>query len=392
MNSSPPSSAPAKRRKKQPKSCRLVRLPTSVVRLIFSHLEDLPLDQICICRALHPFLLDRLYSLVGLSTVRKIRSFASALAHHPERARLVITLRLYEKAFTSGKDTVIDLQCGDKGAGQLHDFATAPSCEDVIGIGLLKDIICRLPVVHLLVIWGDQLASHLFSPDTVAQPNFPRLRHLFIVCEVNPHNASAPDLWRHLGSLSSLDLLIVHHLNSSAAGDVLNLDTATHVAPRSILVKHLIVKKALSLGPGFRRILQSLAVGLREVEIDGWVVYPSLLDDLALLPPTVERLEISLGQAGCAPPDTAADVAFRKGMSIMDRARRDDLGLSTRPLSTSLASLPNLVTVILQGDIVSSATFEYLADLEHLKWLRLGTHTRFSTDDVVDFVWAAPAL
>ncbi|GAA5857009.1 hypothetical protein JCM9279_007312 [Rhodotorula babjevae] len=397
MNSSPPSSSPVKRRQKQPKSCRLVRLPTSVLRRIFNHLDDVSLDKVTLWRALEPMLVQGLYRVVTLDTARKIRSFATALVEHPERGRLVETLLLDQLALTRtrtrGKDPGVELECGEKGAGQLHDLATAPLRKDlVIGIGLLKDIVQRLPRVDALTVCGDQLAGHLFSPAVAAQPDFARLGHVYIILAPAVGSPRVPALWRHLSAIPDLHLLVVHNLDPAAAGTMLNLDPATHLAPRSLHVTTLSLTEAASFGPGLRHVLSGLAYGVEVVHLESWVSYRSILDDLVLIPPSLTRLEVSLGLSMCATPTAAADPAYRSLIELLDRATRETPDGAPLPLTTSLIALPNLVTISLQGDIVSSETFENLAGLEHLETLRLGTHTRFETSDVVEFVWAASAL
>ncbi|GAA5907484.1 hypothetical protein JCM8208_001390 [Rhodotorula glutinis] len=388
MNSLPPSSAPARRRKKQPKSCRLVRLPVSILRLIFGHFDQLPLNSVTLCRPLYPVLIDQLYHLVALTSPRKIRSFATVLVQHPERGRLVNTLTLHEQALKASKDAPVDFE-REMGAGQLHDRESAPSCKDlVIGIGLIKDIVYLLPRVNQLVIWGDQLATYLFSPVVAAHPAFPRPRNVYLILDSETDSTRAPALWRHVGAAPDLQLLVVHNLDPPATGSILNLDPAAYVAPRSIHIKDFALKQAAALGPGLGHLLRGLASGIERVNFETLVTYRSILDDLVLIPPTLKLLEVSLGLSECTTPTAAADATYRFLKTFM----RDEPDAALVPLTKSLVALPNLVTVSLQGDIVTPATFEYLVELEHLETLRLETHTRFETSDVVKFVQGAPAL
>lgn len=262
-----------------------------------------------------------------------------------------------------------------------------------VGIGLLKDIIFRLPCVDMLMIWGGQLARHLFSPDVVAHPLYPRLRGVYIMLAAeSQHTFGARALWSYIGALPRLDVLAVHNLDSLAAGSVLSIDPTTRASPRSLHVEFLRIIKVKVFSFQFRHVLQSLAHGVKSVELEGWVAYSSLLDDLVLLPSSIKHLELMLGQPTCASAAVAANSAYRACMAVIERARRETPEAMSRPLTTSLAALPNLVALSLQGDIVSPETFEHLAGLEHLTTLRLGTHARFETGDVVGFVRAAPAL
>ncbi|GAA5839522.1 hypothetical protein JCM9279_005967 [Rhodotorula babjevae] len=371
MSSSGPAKPPKVKRKKQPKSNRLVRLPPSILRRIFADIgEKCKLGFLTLCRGLYAYALVSLYGGVALKSRTQARAFVRALQLHPERAELVEVA-----IFASGKS----------GQHALEDAA-------IVDTALYTSLILQLRSLSGLIIRGGRLATALIAEDLVLDPSFPRLSYLRVELGKEANELDLFDLGRNLTRLADLTSLTLDGLNKHMPVEELNLGPG-HLPPRSLRLGCVRICKGVSLRPALRYLFQALAAGTTDFVLNTVWAYPAILEDLYFLPATVERMSLSIGLDNCSTvEDFGSGRAHARMLDLIEHGRERAPSLCPRPLSGTLSLPSSLVELVLQGDIVVADTFNLLLDLPLLGTLRLGTHTRFSSTDLVTFVETSPAL
>ncbi|BGP41284.1 hypothetical protein JCM10449v2_005261 [Rhodotorula kratochvilovae] len=271
MDPSTATAAPSGKRRKQPKSCRLVRLPEPILFQILSYKDVLTPSNLGLCRALAPVTIKAFYRVVYLKSREQIKRFAWALCRHSERATLVLRLSLSDKEHTKDRPCAATWQPEreDSGSGQLVDFDPAASSSSVVvGIGLVKDIL------RLLVNLG---SFHIAGVALLSVLNLQA-----ITGEVVPSS-----LLYSLTRVPSLRGVTILNVDGSMLPGPLNLGSQISVPPRSLRLQSFCIMGSVRLRPELRILLQALSLGLKTVTVPSCWAYPNLLSDMALLPPTL---------------------------------------------------------------------------------------------------------
>ncbi|BGP49435.1 hypothetical protein JCM10450v2_005326 [Rhodotorula kratochvilovae] len=288
MDPSTATAAPSGKRRKQPKSCRLVRLPEPILFQILSYKDVLTPSNLGLCRALAPVTIKAFYRVVYLKSREQIKRFAWALCRHSERATLVLRLSLSDKEHTKDRPCAATWQPEreDSGSGQLVDFDPAASSSSVVvGIGLVKDILRLLVNLGSFHIAGVALFAPLLQPDFIETLPYPSLSVLnlqAITGEVVPSS-----LLYSLTRVPSLRGVTVSNVDGSMLPGPLNLGSQISVPPRSLRLQSFCIMGSVRLRPELRILPQALSLGLKTVTVPSCWAYPNLLSDMALLPPTL---------------------------------------------------------------------------------------------------------
>ncbi|BGP41310.1 hypothetical protein JCM10449v2_005287 [Rhodotorula kratochvilovae] len=395
MDPSTPTTAPSGKRKKQPKSCRLVRLPDPILLQIFESPGVSKSSVLGLCRALYPAALKVFYCHVHLNSREQMQRFAWTLRRNPERAHLVCCMSLMDKRITK-EDARPAGWCsedGDGGAGQLVDFDAAASYTSiVVGVGLLKDVVRMLPNLEALLVTGSVLYSPLLACDFLTEMPYPRLKLLDLSHVASLQEELPRTLGHDLVLIPSLKIFTLHGLGARMPFDLLNLSPTSMVSPRSLHLESFNLSMALFLWPEIRHLFQALATGIKTVSIECWWAYPTVLHDVALLPASVECMVLSFGRQLCANAAAAAspDYALTERAIAVSRERAPFL--HPLKLVAVLWNFPNLADLRLEGDTVMPETFDLLLSLPSLRTLSLGPHTRFTTSSLVCYLRATSTL
>lgn len=156
--------------------------------------------------------------------------------------------------------------------------------------------------------------------------------------------------------LPALEFLSLGAVTADLALNLLNLDPAFALAPRSLHIKHLYLPTTILMPGQLRTFAAALGTALTSFELDALVLLTDLDDVLIRLPPSLVCLVVRLGSSHC-PNQYRSTVAGTIGAPALD--------------------LPNLVSLELKGDIVSASTLAGIERLEHLERLFLGEHTQY---------------
>lgn len=262
----------------------------------------------------------------------------------------------------------------------------APSEDIVIGVGLFKDILLRLRNLNALAVNGGQLASRLFSAELTAEPEYPRLSEIWVSAycgETVGTRELSPALCRDLSHLPTLKALSLVGLSGWMPANLLNMNATDYLPPRSLRLKSICIN-GISLKIEIRLLFQALADGLRYVQLESEIAWASIMEDLALIPPSVEHLKLSLGLGACENNSSKYSKMAHKRF-LMAELNPGRL-ISATSLPAALRDLS------LQGDLVGPETFDVLLALPSLDTLALGSHTRFSSSDLIAFIESSPSL
>ncbi|GAA5905713.1 hypothetical protein JCM8208_000873 [Rhodotorula glutinis] len=391
MSSSEPVKPPKVKRKKQPKSNRLVRLPPSILRRIFADIVDADPGTLLLCRGLHDYFLHAVYGSVKLDKATQVKAFFRTLSHRPEFAHLVTTATFSQGAADKEKSPVArgrNVVGPGLGSGQRDGLPQDELDEDdiTVNFALLGVLLLCMPNLIILGVFGGKLASVLFAQDLVANPRYPRFTHLVISPgEFAPADV-LPSLGRDLSRLSHLRTVALTGFDQHLPVSTLNLYPA-HLPPRSLHLDTFDLANCTNLGPEIRHLFHALASGLSSFSLTTSWAYPALLDDLELLPSTISSMSIVAGLYACgSPEDVKAMQGFPDVFAYTASMREEAPHVFTRPLTSAL-SLPRALTSLkLQGDIVVDKTFDLLLDLPNLRFLSLGAHTEFRITDLITFL------
>ncbi|BGP41311.1 hypothetical protein JCM10449v2_005288 [Rhodotorula kratochvilovae] len=368
--------APSGKRRKQHKSCRLVRLPEPILFQILSYKDVLTSSNLGLCRALAPVAIKALYRDISLSSREQVQLFAWTLRRHPERAALVLRLTFWDKTYSKDQLCTDAWQPGrgDLGSGQLFDFDSAePSSGVVVGIGLVKDILRMLVNLGSFHIAGVALFAPLLQRDFLETDPYPRLSVLSLQAIVTAREAVPSSLIHSLTRVPSLKDVLLFGLENLGHSNLLNADPQVRV------------------GPELRILLQALAVGAEKVSICSWWAYPSFMADVTLLPPSVTYLELVVGRGSCI--TASGNKSSHPATKILEEelAKPSSL-LVPDKLANVKWHFPNLVSLVLHGELIPPSTFDILLSLPRLRTLDLGSHLTFLLPTLLDFVRAAPSL
>ncbi|GAA5999814.1 uncharacterized protein JCM10292_003754 [Rhodotorula paludigena] len=134
-----------------------------------------------------------------------------------------------------------------------------------------------------------------------------------------------------------------------------------------------------------RPVLQSFAC-LASLTIESWHFYPSFMDDLRLLPPTLKLLALWVGEHKCRRAIAAAGLGdFR---SLRDTRRIiSRLSEQSPPFGDVQLNLPNLSVLHLNGDILANSTFDLIDSLPSLSTVVFGPHANFDAALLVNYIY-----
>ncbi|BGP49461.1 hypothetical protein JCM10450v2_005352 [Rhodotorula kratochvilovae] len=382
------------KRKKQPKSCLLVRLPEPILRRIFvGHVVDNP-SCLRLCRALYPIALEAVYRQVNLRSCEQMQRFAWTLRRNPECGRLVLDLSLQNKRITkeNPRPTEWHATAGDAGAAQLLHFEASYTCI-VVGVGLLKDIVRRLVNLDALGITGSALFSPVPCRSFLEESPYPRLKLLVLFRTAAIVEDVLPDTLGHnVALIPSLKTFLLDGLSAGMPTDLLNLSPTSSIALRSLRLESFCLMRGPLLLSEIRSVLQALAIGTKSVILEAWFAYPRILHDVALLPPSVERLELAFGPGRCVDAAEAASPSHAHAEQMLELALKHGPPLQPLKLVAVPWYFPILADLRLEGDIIAPETFDVLLSLPSLLTLTLGTHTRFAAPPLIAFLRANDTL
>jgi len=398
---------------------RLVRLPPSILRLIFADIGDHGPGALTLCRVLHDYFLHAVYASVTFDTPRRIKAFVRTLQHRPEFARFDTAATFYQSAAdeeASLPERDRDVSDPGPSSGPRDGLPRAPAPlllalpparadpspslaaeqkdEDDISVdfGLLSVLLFCMPNVIILGVFGGKLASALFAPELVASSRYPRFTHLVVTVDHDDPVDVLPTLGRDLSRLTHLSHVALMGFDRHMPVATLNLGAA-YLPPRSMHLDSFDLTNCMDLRPEVRHLFQALAPGLASFNLATSWAYPALVDDLALLPPTVSTMLVAAGLYACGTPD---DVKAMKGFpdvfAYTANMRKHEPDIFSRPFTSALSLPPALTSLKLQGDIVSADTFPLLLDLPDLRTLHLGAHTQFRTPDLITFLHSSRTL
>lgn len=262
----------------------------------------------------------------------------------------------------------------------------------IVDTALYTSLLLQLENLTGLIIRGGRLATALMAEDLVLDSSFPPLSYLRIDLGKEANELDLFELGRNLGRLADLTSLTLDGLNKHMPVEELNLGPG-YLPSRSLHLGIVRICRGMSLRPALRHLFQALAAGTTDFVLDTVWAYPAILEDLYLLPSTVDRMSLSIGLDKCSRVENfGPGRAHAEALDLIEHARERAPGLVPRPLSGTLSLPSSLVELVLQGDIVVADTFNLLLDLPLLGTLRLGTHTRFNSTDLVTFIETSPLL
>lgn len=242
----------------------------------------------------------------------------------------------------------------------------------VLGIGLVKDLLRLFTRLESINVVGMYFIRPILQREPLQDRAWPRLSTIVLnMDEFDDGFADSYDaeLVHNLSFLPALAHLIIRFASHDLPVDLLNLGPRVSVPARSLRLKSLTVEKHAHIGCEIRVLLAAPTDSLRTVKIDGGFAYPNLFQDLALLPPSVDHLDLKLGHS-CPYNDRTA-----KHPKLADIAWY----------------LPNLEHLHLAGDIVNKATFDVIYALPRLRCLSLDQHTSIDAARLLSLLRGGPS-
>ncbi|GAA6049364.1 hypothetical protein JCM3770_007309 [Rhodotorula araucariae] len=350
--------------------CILPLLPPDILQRIFHDEGAIKFDNFLLCKSLLPHTLAALYTTVVLVTVYDFTEFCGALQCQPSLTQHVRNLMLISDTIygTGGKDSPWHPDRGHIGGGQLG--RNQKELEDrkhrpydpgslIVGPGLLKDLCRILPGLQTLQIFGVHVWRPLFSRSFLEENPF---RHLVTVELFPPLNIDEPDIYtpegaaifKNLALIPSLRTFVMRGGTQGLPLNLLNLAPASSLAPRSLFLQTVAVDDFVSLGPESRVLFSALRPGLRALNVSSLTLYPSFMDDLQRLPPTIEALSVRLGDS-CpsfllAPPSrgpTFSSSALASALPALQHLHLSGPLLSPESIPRVIQRLPALYSLSL---------------------------------------------
>lgn len=381
--------------------CLITSLPCDLYPSIFH--EAIDHNNFVLCRALLPHTLAELYRLVELSDVDVLVQFAAAVMRRPWLVEEVREIMLRD-------DDAVDDCSGEilwattgllGGYGQLGTFDALYERRSastqisllrpviliqesragrpyrplalVCGIGLITDLLRLTTRLESFNVVGMYFIRPLLLNDSLLQDRWPRLNTIILNLDEADDGwtyTSDAELVHSLAKVATLEHLVFRFAPHDLPIDLLNLGPRVSVPARSLRLRSFAVEKHFRIGRDIRVLLAGLAADcLRTVKIEGLLAYPDIMHDLALLPPTVDHLDLKLGN-NCPYYDHSA-----KHPKLADIAWH----------------MPSLEHLHLGGDIVSRATFDVIYALPRLYCLSLSQHTSIDADRLLSLLRGGPS-
>ncbi|BGP01134.1 Proteophosphoglycan ppg4 [Rhodotorula toruloides ATCC 204091] len=368
--------------KKKPAStrCLITLLPSDLYPSIFH--EAIDHDNFVLCRALLPYTLAELYRVVEISDSAVLVRFVAAIRRRPWLLGEVREIMLRD-------DDAMDEVTGEVywettglllGYGQLGTFASLderrrrPYRFNTLesGIGLIEDLLRLTTRLESFNVVGMYFIRPLLLNELL-QDRWPRLNTVILNLDEADDGwtyTSDAELVHNLAELPTLKHLVFRFAPHDLPVDLLNLGPRVSVPARSLRLRSFAVEKHFRIGRDIRILLAGLAADcLRTVKIEGLTAYPEFMHDLALLPPTVDHLDLKLGNT----------------CPYYDRSAK-------HPKLANIAwHMPNLEHLHLEGDIVSRATFDLIYALPRLYCLSFSQHTSIDADRFLSLLRGGPS-
>jgi hypothetical protein len=227
-------------------------------------------------------------------------------------------------------------------------------------IAVLQDVLASLPNLQHLVVVSEYLITSLLDRPFLERSHPLPIQQLslFILPGEAYGEAASPAIYANLALLPSLKSLCVASIRSRVPPlDALSLSPES-LAPRTLKLKMFSAMGNEFIGSESRILFQAFAPTLTHLHLETLSAHPSLLSDLALVPPTLTNLSFAVG-AAC--PRYIADPHSPK-------------------LDNSLLPLyqPNLRHLhIFNGDVISPASLSVISSFPLLECLLLGPHANF---------------
>ena len=224
----------------------------------------------------------------------------------------------------------------------------------------MRDLFRLLPRVHVLTVVGIEVYRILLARKFLEERPFPHLHGLSLGVDADylGEDLREPDdyaLFANLALIPTLRTVVLETSAHDLPTGRLNLDTVTHVAPRSLYLLELQVVDFGRIGPEASTLFSALRPGLTSLVVSCQAFYKGFDDDLVRLPPTVVSLSLTVGLL--CPFYFAPAVAPKIDNPLL-------------PLA-----LPNLRHLRLAGPLVSPSTFPAVIErLAELRTLAFGTH------------------
>ncbi|GAA6019605.1 hypothetical protein JCM10207_006941 [Rhodosporidiobolus poonsookiae] len=339
----------------------LVHLPPSLLDNIFSRPDVVTLDNVCICKRLLPHTLAALCTVVDLNLPSHLALFVATLVRRPS-------------LFASVEDLLLNNYEDDEwesgGYGQIEDALGGgerilPSWLPKVGIGLAQELLTRLPNLRGLAIGTPVLAPILECEEPISP-----VRSLLLSLPPSGED-DEPTAWpwtalaNAAATFPSLTSLTLSGNEYSLPLTLVNVSPKAELPARACNFSTFNLVRCQHVGPDMRHLVAWFSHSLTRLEIRANHVYDRLMDDLALLPPSLVVINLELG-FDC--PDYCRTHGYPK------LAAND----AVLPLD-----LPSLHHLHLCGDILSAPSFAFLRSCPQLRCIRIGRHAQFTLEDLL---------
>ncbi|BGP25684.1 hypothetical protein JCM10295v2_004617 [Rhodotorula toruloides] len=225
-------------------------------------------DNVVLCRTLLPYTLGELYRVVEISDAGILVQFAAAIMRRPRLIREVRRVLLSDdEAVDAGRPyRPLALSCGIGRVEDLLRLAIGLETPSIVDVYFVRPILQR-----------DSCQDRVWTRlDTVA-------------LSIARNN---------LASLSNLQRLVFRLASHDLPVDTLNLDPRVSVPARSLRLRSFAIEEHARIGCDIRFLFAVLATDcMRTVKLEGFAAYPNLMHDIALLPPSVDHLDLKLGNS-----------------------------------------------------------------------------------------------
>ncbi|BGP17422.1 hypothetical protein JCM10213_003296 [Rhodosporidiobolus nylandii] len=359
--------------RKQKKAFPLLRLPPALLTRIFSYEDVMAPNTVALCKALLPYTLAGLHAEVALSAPAQFRQFRQSLSQHPplSKALVALTVECGSPSLTQGPR--IELEKGDSPAIEEDGFSDN-ACILSLHLSPLQRLLLRLPELTYLSLSSASAVSSVLDERFWQYEPLRQVKTLALALATEEDwgmleaAACCRILLEFLPSLRSLTF--TRNLYDMPL-HLLNLSPAVHLPPRSWHLQHFEMLGAM-VGPETRNLFTSWTptlTNLRLLIVDP--PYADFMTDLVRLPPSIEHLALSFGFLCPQGPSVLPGPKLREGTTLY---------------------FPNLETLMLGGDIVSSATFAFIFATPSLVSIGFEPHVQLEADKLLAMVQDASVL
>ncbi|GAA5999816.1 uncharacterized protein JCM10292_003755 [Rhodotorula paludigena] len=361
--------ATRRRKKQQQHHDRFSSLPLAVLFKIFMYKGVLTPANLAISRTLFPVALVVFYVDVELTSRAAIERFGASLRSRPDVLLAVRHLVL--------RDGLTHLMGSSLNALR----ATLES---------VKDVFRRMSRLKALSLDGYVFCEVFLARQfREADAPWPRLVQLEVSSGLSLRGDVAPDLCHNLLYLPTLRKLLFVGVAMTMHTSLLNFNPSIHLPARSLGILHLEFSECFNVFADVRILFQALS-SVRVLVFDGWTFYPNFVQDLALLPPTLQVLGIYVGARYCHSTTTDMPLGFRDSIRMSGDEKR--LVASQAPkLAAVNWHFRELDILTLDGPVITPDTFDLVRTLPRLRLLRLGAHAPFDVPRLLDFLANPPA-